>query len=470
MRKATTIIFIIALILPYLFSVALADNQMIVSAVESVGEINARDNKTGTVIAGTKADLILSVIADMSQAEPGEEIDAIRIVLPSGFAAGENAVTAVGANEDDIPDFKAVVDRNIIIVIFPTLITQSAIITIEFTVDAPPIPVGDRAFVVGLLNILGNPIILSIGSGNADGRVNNDNLIMKTVAATKPDPPLNVSAEPDTSGENNIAVSWAKSDDPGVSGYFVHRSDRGDEPIADVTGAEQTDYVDMNLNAGEEYSYTVRSYKTQTLKSDASKAASAVAPEDTIAPQPPVVQSAVEPTNKGIEIKWTASLSQDVVRYVVYRGSSLDSREILAELDSSAVSFLDENPPASGSFLYVVVAVDDVGTESTPVPTQFRRVLSGLEPEPNPFTPLSADARYNQITFPASMLEGGEGAFAVKIFDLEGDLVFEEEAESSKEIKWDGTDTNGEYVDSGIYVYQATMGSQNRIGTIIVAK
>ena len=476
MRKATTIIFAITLIIPYLLSVALADDQMIAQAVESVGEINAKDNNTGTAIAGMEADLILAVNVDMSAAEPGEEIESIRITLPGGFTAREGTVTSVRkgspGEEEDVPGFVEVVDGNRITVVLPTLIQMNTIVTIEFTVDAPPTPVGDRTFIASLLNMLGNPIILNVTAGNADGRVNNDNLIIKTVAATKPDTPLNVIAEPDASGENDIRVSWAKSDDPGVSGYFIYRSDKGDEIVADVMGSDQTDYVDRNLNAGEEYSYTVRSYKTQKLKSDASKAASAVAPEDTNDPQPPTVQSEVTVTDKGIEIIWEASLSQDVTGYVVYRGASLDSREILAELTSSAVSYLDENPPESGSYLYAVAAVDDVGKESTPSPTQFRRVLSGLKPEPNPFTPLSADARYNQITFSATMLEGGEGAFAVKVFDLEGDLVFEKEPESSKEITitWDGRDMNGEYVDSGIYVYQATMGSENQIGTIIVAK
>jgi hypothetical protein len=98
-------------------------------------------------------------------------------------------------------------------------------------------------------------------------------------------------------------------------------------------------------------------------------------------------------------------------------------------------------------------------------------VLSNIEPQPNPFTPLSADSRFNQITFPAGIVEGGEGAFVVKVLDLEGHVVFEEEtAEGSKEIKWDGRDLNGEIVDAGIYIYQATMGNVYKIGSIVVAK
>lgn len=290
MRKAIITILAIILVFSYLISFALADDPKTPQAVESVGEINAKDNSTGTVLAGLEADLIMTIIADMSQAEPGEEIESIQITIPSGFSAKDGAITAVRTSEKDIPNFEAVVDRNRIIVVLPTLITLSTVVTIEFTLDAPPTPVTPRSFIVSLLNILKNPIIVAVQSGNADGRINNDSFFLKTVPATKPDPPANVAAQPADNGENDIVISWAKSDDEAVSGYFVYRSDKGDNPIADITSIEQTGYVDRSLNPGEQFSYTVRTYKTQRLISDASKAASAVAPADAIIPEPPIVQ------------------------------------------------------------------------------------------------------------------------------------------------------------------------------------
>lgn len=471
MRKAMFFIFTITMIFPYLISPALADDPKAALAVESIGEINAKDNSSGTVLAGLEAHLIMTLIADMSQAEPGEEIESIQITVPSGFTVKEGAVTAVRTSEKEIPNFEAVVDRNRITVVLPTLIILSTVITIEFTVDAPPTPVSDRSFIVSLLNILKNPIIIAVKSGNADGRINNDSFVVRTAAATKPDPPGSVDAQPDVTGENDIVISWTKSEDPVVSGYFVFRSDNGNVPIVDITSSEQTVYIDRSLNPGDQLSYTVRSYKTQTLRSDPSNASTAVVPADTKLPEPPVVQSEVTVTEDGLEIVWELSTSQDVEKYVVYRGASLDSREPIAELPLNAVSYLDETPPTAGSFLYVVVAVDDVGNESVPSATQLRQVLSGAEPQPNPFTPLSTDPRFNQVTFPAALVEGGEGPFAVKVMDLEGDVVFDEETpEGSKEIKWDGKDLDGETVDAGIYIYQATMGIMNRVGTIVVAK
>ncbi len=452
----------------FLTSPALAEEQ---SAVESVGEINAKDNSTGTVIAGTTAELVLTLIADMSQAEPGEEIASIQITVPSGFSARENAVKSLKMGEANIPDFQSVVDRNRIIVTLPTLITLTTIVEIEFIVDAPPTAVPDRLFIVGLMNILQNPILISIKAGNADGRVNNDRLAVKVVAATKPEAPSDLSVRPDPSGENDLIISWTKSDDPLVSGYLILRSDKGDEPVADVTSREQTSYIDISLEAGKEYSYTIRSYKTRTLRSDASNTASAVATPDTKAPIPPAIQMDLIVTEKGIEIAWEASSSQDIVKYIIYRGLSLGSLEPIDEVEADRSSYVDENPPEAGSYLYVIGAVDDAGNEAKSSETQTRHVIAGAEPQPNPFTPLSADPRYNQVTFPAAIVEGGEGIFAVKIYDLEGDLVFESEPlEGAKEIRWDGKDTNGEYVASGIYVYQATMGDEYKIGAIVVAK
>ena len=167
-------------------------------------------------------------------------------------------------------------------------------------------------FIVGLMNVLQDPILISIKAGNADGRVNNDRLAVKVVAATKPQAPSDLSVRPDPSGENDLIISWTKSDDPLVSGYLIFRSDKGDEPVADVASREQTSYIDRSLEAGKEYSYTIRSYKTRTLRSDASNTASAVATPDTKPPIPPAIQMDLMVTEKGIEIAWEASSSQDI--------------------------------------------------------------------------------------------------------------------------------------------------------------
>ncbi|MBD3180878.1 hypothetical protein GF312_01200 [Candidatus Poribacteria bacterium] len=468
----TCFLLIIAFGLVYITQ---ADDIANTQAVESVGEINAKDNSTGTVIAGTTAELVLTLIADMSQAEPGEEIKFIQITAPTGFTVKDDAVKFVRVGADEIFDPEFVVDRNRIIVVLPKLITLTTMVDIEFNVETPPTVTHAWPFIVGLLNILQDPILVSIKPGNSDGKVNNDTLAVKVVAATKPEPPTGLTVQPDPGGENDIVLSWDKSSDELVSGYLIYRSDRGDEPVADITSREQRNYIDRNLPSGESFSYTIRTYKTKVLRSEPSNELSAIVPEDTKAPTPPVVRPEAMVVDKagveGIEVVWESSVSRDVVNYIVYRGSSVDSLESIAELDSEATFYIDDNPPDSGSYVYVIGAVDDAGNESRSSATLPRQVFSGAKPQPNPFTPLSTDARFNQVIFPAAMVAGGEGVFYVNIYDLEGYLITEIEApEGSKEVRWDGKSSDGEYVNGGIYVYQAFMGNVTKVGTVVVAK
>ena len=86
------------------------------SAVESSGEVNAKDNNAGTVIAGTQADLILNVIIDMSQAEPGEEIESIRITVPNGLTAKDKSVKTVVIGDQNVANFtQQIQDNNLIL-------------------------------------------------------------------------------------------------------------------------------------------------------------------------------------------------------------------------------------------------------------------------------------------------------------------------------------------------------------------
>lgn len=436
------------------------------TAVESTGEINAKDNNAGTLIAGTQADLIVNMIIDMSQAEPGEEIESIRIIVPNGLTVKDKPVKSVVIGEKNIPNFtQQVQEGNQIIITLPTLITITSRVAIEFTVDVSSVPIPQLQFIVGLIAVNQRLLISSIKPGNADGRVNNDSFTLRSVSATKPLPPTDIKVQPDPNGENDLIITWSKVDEAG--GYIIYRNNT---EIANIIGKDQTSYTDRDLDPGT-YSYTIRSYKTDVLRSDMSMSAKGTATKDTKAPNPPTIVPELKILEKGIEVNWKPSSSADVVKYIIYRGTSATTAVKIGEVPATKTSFLDEKLPEKGSFLYVVGAVDEAGNQSKSLPTQLRQILSGDRPQPNPFTPKSNDPRFNQITFPSSLVKGGEGTFTLKIFDLEGNLVFEKDAESgSKEIKWDGKDSNGNYVNSGIYIYQATMGDKHKIGSIIVAK
>ncbi len=472
MKKAIIIVLAVCFIVAYLPPLALTQDQM---AVTSSGELNVKGNDNGTVIAGSTADLILTIVADMSQMEPGEEIKSIQIIIPTGFSAGDDTVTLVTVGGEEKTDYQLVVDRNRIIITLSSLITYTTMVVIEFTVNTPASPGSPDPFIVGILNDRNNPILYSIDGKDADGiSKNNNSLLLTVITAIKPLPPSDIAVKPDPSGENDLIVSWTRSEDPEVHGYLIYRLDKGNAPLADIPSREQTSYTDVNLQTGE-YSYTVRSYKTKDLKSDTPDSVSAEAVEDTKSPEPPKIHPEIKVKDKKAEITWEASPSLDIVNYVVYRGEDIHSlNSISEEIDaagSTQFSYIDEFPPLEGVYLYVVEAIDEVGHKTKSDPTDRRLASSDAKPYPNPFTPLSAGGIYKEVTFPANIVEGGEGTLSIKIFDLEGDIVIEKEAaEDSEEIRWDGKDSYGEYVNSGVYIYQATRGNQHKVGTVIVAK
>ena len=207
-----------------------------------------------------------------------------------------------------------------------------------------PVPVPQLTFIVGLIAIKQRLLIASIKPGNADGRVNNDSLTLKSVSATKPLPPTDLKVQPDPNGENDLILSWSKVDDPGMSGYLIYRDD---EQVGNVTGKDQTTYVDKDLKPGS-YTYIVRSYKTQTLRSDPSKSASGTATVDKKSSKSADNNPELKALDKGIEIKWKLSTSSDVIKYVIYRGASAGSATKIDEVDATKNTYLDTKPPETG--------------------------------------------------------------------------------------------------------------------------
>ncbi len=174
----------------------------------------------------------------------------------------------------------------------------------------------------------------------------------------------------------------------------------------------------------------------------------------------------------GVELKWKASPTADVVQYVVYFGTSENNMELVKDLkrESNQVEygFTDRRPLKIGRFIYAVEAVDEAANKS-PLAIQELRISN--KPYPNPFTPLSSNPRFNRVTFSARGLEEAESEFTVKIYDIDGGLVKELITTSGEqELNWDGKNEDGELVESGVYIYQLQVGERYATGTVIVAK
>jgi len=90
--------------------------------------------------------------------------------------------------------------------------------------------------------------------------------------------------------------------------------------------------------------------------------------------------------------------------------------------------------------------------------------------EPNPFTPGSSNTVFNRtrITFPNSDLIS---SVSLKIWDRNGSLIREYGADGVSQIEWDGKDSGGAIVESGVYFFEAIAGGTSRArGTVVVGR
>ena len=445
-------------------------------AVTSVGEINVEGEAQGVVPASSIVPLIVTLSVDRSLAEPGEEIKTIEIELPPGFLTRSADFRGITRDGSRLAARAVVSATQLRIELADVIIDlQNSVYDIRFDCRTPNIVMREATFRARLRNLQDGPIGEFIRAGQADGRLNNDDFTLQVIPNVPPAPVTGFTAEADATGENDVTLRWQKSADPDVNGYLIYR-DGNREPPINVENASSTTYRDVNVLPGS-HTYEIASYKTLQLRSERSAMQTVNVSEDTAAPAPPATFDIVA-LSEGIELTWTPSASRDVVRYQIAFGSSSTSLSPLTRRDVEASAntykFLDERPLEVGSFVYTIVAIDEAENASEPR-QEILRILD--EPYPNPFTPLSPNADFNRVIFPARVLEEAvasgalQGEFRVLIFNIEGMLVKTLTAPLGEtELIWDGTDETGEIVESGVYVYQLQIGESFKTGTIIVAK
>jgi hypothetical protein len=440
------------------------------AAVTSTGEINVQGDDQGRVPASSTVTLIVTLVIDRSLAEPGEEIKVFDIILPGGFVVQPSNLRSVTRDGQRVGATAEVAGGSLRIVLDNAIADFSnSINEVIFDSRTPATTAREEEFRVRLRNLVDQPIGEFIKPGNADGKPNNNDFTLQVIPNVPPAPVQGFAVESDATGENDVTITWQRSDDPDVNGYFIYRD--ADPPI-NVADRSTNVFRDVNVSPGA-HVYAIEAYKTPLLRSPRSGALNVVVSADTAPPRPPERLS-VNSSGDGVRLTWTNSPSRDVVKFQVLFGASqsqvqpLADGEIPIDANRAEYEFIDRRPLRVGVFTYAVEAIDEVGNRSAPI-TRTLRILG--EPFPNPFTPLSSNPEFNRVIFPARAIEGGEGEFSVLIFDINGVLVRELKAEPGvRELEWDGKDEAGEIVESGVYVYQIQLGESFKTGTVIVAK
>ncbi len=431
-------------------------------AVTSVGEINVVGETKGVVPASSTVPLIVTLVVDRSLAEPGEEIKIIEIVMPSGFQTQSSFFKGIKRDGTPIVARAVVSGGTTLRVELADAIVdfQNSIYEITFDTRTPNTVILTAVFRARLRNLQDGPIGEFIRSGQADGKLNNDDFTLEVIANVPPDPVIGFIAEADSTGENDVTLRWQKSEDLDVNGYLIYRNK--ELPI-NVENRSSTTFREINVPPGQ-HTYQITAYKTLFLQSERSPIQTVEVSPDTAAPEPPMMLSIIT-SSDGVEVLWKPSVSRDVIMYQIFEGSTLLGE--ISELKTE-YKFIDSRPLSIGSFTYAVIALDEVDNASAPIEKRLR-IFD--KPYPNPFTPLSPNEDFNQVVFPARTLEDASGEFTVRIYDIDGMLVKTLAAlPGETELAWDGRDETGEVVESGVYVYQLQVGDSFKTGTLIVAK
>ena len=443
------------------------------AAVDSRGEINVEGDNQGRAPASSTVTLIVALTIDRSLAEPGrEDIKTIEIRLLQTVKFWEIDFRFVARDGEPIA-VEPAVTGNILRVVLTNPITDLSNAFYEIVFDSrTPETTGSANFSVRLRNKEDRPIGESIKPGNVDGKSNNNDFSLQVIPNVPPDSVQGFAVEINSTGENNVIIRWQKSADSDVNGYFIYRD--ADRPI-NVEPSSATVFQDVNVPLGT-HSYTITAYKTPLLQSTRSEPIFVNVLEDTASPEPPA-DVTIKAVGGRIEVTWDGSPTRDVAEYqlLFWRLGELPSplvdeegNEVRKIPADESREFIDARALGVGVFIYAVEAIDEAGNRSEQT-SQSLRILG--EPFPNPFTPLSANADFNRVVFPARAIENAEGEFTVLIFDINGGLVSELKGDAgARQLEWNGEDEDGNVVESGVYVYQMQVGESFKTGTIIVAK
>ena len=455
------------------------------AAVTSIGEINVKDDDQGLVPAGSTVTLIVTLRIDRSLARPvDEDIKTIEIILPAGFVVEPSNFRSFSRDGQQIGAVPEPTGNRLHIRLDePITDLENTLNEIVFDGKAPnPALAEDTTaeevtFRARLRNLDDVPIGGFIQPGNTDGKLNNDDFTLQIIPNVPPAPVNRFRVIRDAHGENDVTLIWQKSDNPDVIGYFIYRNDAPRIDIkVELDSSRNTEmYIDVNVAPGMHH-YAIEAYKTPLLRSERSDTVTVEVLPDIAPPQPPENLAVVE-SDDVINVSWTASPTPDVIKYRLFFGKfgkrltpliNQEGRDVEISVEA-ANTFLDERRLGVGVFTYAIEAVDEVDNRSEQI-SQVLHILG--KPFPNPFTPLSDNPDFNRVVFPARAVEGVEGEFSVLIFNINGVLIRELKSPDpgARDLEWDGKDEVGNFVESGVYVYQIQVGESFDTGTVIVAK
>jgi fibronectin type 3 domain-containing protein len=282
-----------------------------------------------------------------------------------------------------------------------------------------------------------------------------------TPTNTPPTMPLGLWSAPGA-GEGEIDLGWDANPEPDMDHYRLERDVSAGfaAPVSFVVYG--TTYDDSGLTPGDTYHYRVFAVDTGGNESAPSAPDSAAATD--LAPAAPTGLTAMEGAGDGdVELEWDANPEPDIDHYRLERDTTAVFGAGTVSVDVPGTSHTDPGL-APGTYYYRVSAVDVGGHESTPGDTvSITLEQTGVGDDvlaagislvrPNPFTTQTA------IHF---AVPSGGADVSIVLYDIRGrhvaTLVDRRMAGGVHEAAWDGRDSRGAVVASGVYFARASIG------------
>lgn len=202
---------------------------------------------------------------------------------------------------------------------------------------------------------------------------------------------------------------------------------------------------------------------------------------DDLAPPAPLALTASRIGGDLVSLHWNGGDgAPDLGDYVVYRGSSsgVETTPVFYLTAAVDTSVIDSSAVSSLEFYYLVTARDVHGNESDPSNEAMVdgaatgvdnrppaiSALQLLPNSPNPFT-MSTEIRFG---LPAA------ASVTIDVFDVAGRRVSTlragERGEGWQSVRFDGRDTTGRALPSGLYLYRVSAGPHVRTGKLVIAR
>jgi len=254
--------------------------------------------------------------------------------------------------------------------------------------------------------------------------------------------------------EGEIDVSWGANPEPDVDHYRLERdTSAGFSSPTSVEGIPGTNYADAGLTPGQTYYYRVFAVDQGLNEGPPSNVDSAAALD--LAPAAPTGLTAVEGAGEGeVDVGWDANSELDLDHYRVERDTSALFGPETFTVSVSGTSLTDTGLDPD-TYYYRVIAVDVGSNESVPSETvSVTLEQTGIDEDliasvslirPNPFTTQTAIH------------------YTVPLYDIRGRLVKtlidRRHAGGAYEVAWDGHDSGGRTVSSGVYFARVSIGN-----------